>query len=1433
MAVTVTSQPGRYITDFRFEVAWAPGRTLARVGALWPSVGSLGFVAGTDRSPLPTLFFGAVRAAGAEPWLAQRMWHAVLLTLAATGTVAVARFFRAEIGWWHCIAGFTYMFSPVGIGLLLPSPIYAVYAVAPWVVASLLHGATNPHASWAWPALAALCLYFVAPVELPGTLYLVGLLPLFAILLVHDDRAPARAVVRWGLQTSCLVVPGLVYILVRSQMARGALERRLYITESPEAVASSTSWSETFRGLGHWLTYFRFGLTEPRPNFSSWLESPIVVLATFAVPLIAALALVLRPWRWVRLLFLIGALDLVIVVGFHPVGDPGPWGQLVRWLYDVAPPASSMRNTLKAGWVWALVIALLFGLVTERAIHWFRRRFVWSAAAAGACAVGLVVLGATPAFSGNLYPRSGVTEIPDYWQDAFDWLEAAPGTGSVIVLPGAAVASYRWGEPGDDIFEAFMPRPFLNPTVYQATGTAAGNLLFELNQHVADRDFQPRDLVPVLRRLGVRYILVRNDLFWQRSGLPRPATLDQLRSSPQLRLVASFGDPGENTLGPSPQRASSLERFLRGVEAQLPPVEIYELATVLPLPRVQTARSPLIVAGDGAAWTQLARAGMLESGPPIAYLSRLDDGQLLTALQRGSPVVITDTNARRRVTSSGLSANQSAPVFDRERTGSPSALFEAPGSVTTEYVPDALRIGSLEVAAEDPASRPSLAFDQRTETAWRPASLISPIGQGVTIDLREPTAITGVSVRTADLPRRLVTAVFVQADGGERVVFPIADGVGSVNLDGIEAERLTVGIAAVVGFGRTPIGFSEVEVQGLDLLVERKVPAEIFARAEANPRLAQALARAPLAYLFAREVGDGAAPIEVNLRRLFVTSASRSFSIRGAIELAAGERVAAGCVPWLAIDGVTVPVRIISFPSGIERSVDFESCEPVRLDSGEHTLAGTSFRRLNRVELRQQPSFAVTTETGGGALTVLRSAADELALLVPRSPNAQTVLTGRAFHPGWSATLEGVPIRVVELDTQAALIVPAGRGGDVVLTFGGQRSYGAALAVAGAMTLLGLHLLARRPIEWAPGWVSVAIDATTGRYDRAAFLVALVVAYLAGGPLLALAAMSAAAIGYAVSVRVVGVLCYILLGVAAVSTLLEADLLPSSGFATDRPVAGGAARLGVVCLAVAISLRRGSAFSRCDGLRGVAGRERHYPASAVLLALGVASAVAVLASAALGGTTRQIGAILALPFGGGVTTAFASQSADVVVAAPVHMAGALGPLSLGSLGALGIAGVLMGMGIAQHRVPLVPRFALGVGVGALVLVLRDPVAATTFGLVVLGGTSVRRSSALGHLLGAFMLGAAVAVMPEAALAVVAWLVIIARTHLVTWVQVGAVFLGTLIPVLAWWRWIASNFRTSVVIEAVDVLPGVVLTIGCLLALGLAALASVPERWESR
>lgn len=888
----LTNGWGRYVGDNRFEQYWAPARRIARSFSTWDGSRGLGRVR-EDFWPGATAPVAVLRGLGLPPWLAEHLWHGLLVATAGFGVVLLVRALRPQVGWEHVFAGLFYAFGPYSATFLIPSNLYLGYALAPWLVLCTLSGLrAQGRARWGWAAGFALLVFAGGNTDPPGVLY-VGLPVLLTAtyLVVVERSVPWRRALTWGGVTALLCVVVSAAALAKVWIAAATFAQRLGDTESPRVANLASSWPESWRGMGFWLSYFREDGRLARPQGDPYFSSTLVVLATFVPPVVALAVVWLSRWR-ARLLFAAMALAaLVVMVGAFPVGDPFPFGAAVLDAYDRFTLLSSFRGAYKAGAGLVLGVAVLFGVGVAAAARRAGRQATPLGAAVVVASLLVVGVAGTPFWTGGLYdPDRDMGEVPSYWTDALAYVDGLPGDGRVLVLPSSTRTQYRWGWTGDDVFDALLARPHAVDTAVPLSTPEAANLLAALSNRITDETYTVGSLPAIARRLGIEHVVIRNDLDWQAMGRPRPSQLQELRSDPGLRLDRTFGRNGENTttLGDEGELAEQ--------EANLAPVEVYEVLESAPGLAARAPAPPVLVSGDGEAWADLADLGLLEGTGPVRYTAQLDPEEATAALEQGGRPVITDTNRRRLTIVAGFEVDRSRTLAEGEDLGRPTrSLFGGEGTESVVRYEDATTIGTggteRSVSGYEPWVRPANAFDGDPDTAWRTPRLESPVGRSVRVDLREPATIESVTVSDARelLPGSEVAEVAVELSDGTVVPVSLAEtGTATVELDEpVEASWVRVRITAATGNVTDGAGISEVDL-GLDLVEEVQLPDDLVAAAAEDDELAAALADAPLTYAFSRVVGNGPVAEEPSLRRRFRTPATpdeRSYELSGRIGL--------------------------------------------------------------------------------------------------------------------------------------------------------------------------------------------------------------------------------------------------------------------------------------------------------------------------------------------------------------------------------------------------------------------------------------------------------------------------------------------------------------------------------------------------------------------
>jgi arabinofuranan 3-O-arabinosyltransferase len=179
-----------------------------------------------------------------------------------------------------------------------------------------------------------------------------------------------------------------------------------------------------------------------------------------------------------------------------------------------------------------------------------------------------------------------------------------------------------------------------------------------------------------------------------------------------------------------------------------------------------------------------------------------------------------------------------------------------------------------------------------------------------------------------------------------------------------------------------------------------------------------------------------------------------------------------GFGPVLRVDGRRYDTVVRGFIGDVVSAgpLHFESCSgPVRLGPGRHRVRLTSTEQFQPVTALLR---AARTSTARGSSTVPARA--RLLSEVTGSPTHQTMDVGagpasilsttRNTNRGWQATLNGKRLQTMVSDGWAqAWRLPAGSGGQLIITYGPQRAYliclYAGLAVAGLVLLTALVLL--------------------------------------------------------------------------------------------------------------------------------------------------------------------------------------------------------------------------------------------------------------------------------------------------------------------------------------------------------------------------------------
>jgi len=744
--------PGKIIADTKLDLAVNPAAFLAHAWTLWDpqEFGMLQQQAAGYLFPMGP-FFWLGRIAALEPWVIQRLWIGAVAVVAFLGIVRLAGRLGIGTPWTRVAAGFAYAASPAALPVIgALSNEFLPAAMLPWILLPLVDAGRGGRRGVA-AARSAVAVGLCGAVNATATIAV--LIP--AVLYVLTLRRPAprwRILAWWCPAVAAATLWWSVPLVLLSRYGVSWLP----YTESAAVTTSATGLSQTLRGAENWVSYlvvygqpwWQLGyrlVTGPVPIMLSGLVAGLG-LAGLARPRLPAR-------RFLICLLLIG---VVIIAAGHvgSLGNPlaGPVDQLING------PASPFRNVRKFDPLVRLPIAL--GLAHLLATVRLPRPRAVVATAAG-LAIGASAL---PAYTGGVALAGAFSQIPPYWVNAANWLNRHAGHQAVLVVPGAPFGQYLWGSPLDEVLQPLTSSAWAERDVAVLGSPGNERLLDAIDQRIAAGEGSA-GLTQLLARMGVRYVVVRDDLSRAMLAGTWPAQVNEA-------LVSS---PGITKVFQSAQfvGAAAADDAVSDLDPGYPAVVIYRVAGAEPVATVQPAAGTLRVYGGPESLLTLADEGLLGSRP---VLLNSDSAGLPAA---GS--VVTDS-LRRRVRNFGELRTSYSPTLTASQ---PARTYEAVGDYTepgwSRYLSVSRYEGIRGVTASSSAADigaipsqwasgllPYAAVDGDPRTMWESGSWAGPAGQWIRLRFVSPIDPGSIRVAFADRPSigPPVTQVVVRTAAG-------------------------------------------------------------------------------------------------------------------------------------------------------------------------------------------------------------------------------------------------------------------------------------------------------------------------------------------------------------------------------------------------------------------------------------------------------------------------------------------------------------------------------------------------------------------------------------------------------------------------------------------------------------------------------------------
>jgi arabinofuranan 3-O-arabinosyltransferase len=810
--IAFSQQSGYVVPDSKLDLTANPVGLLQRALHLWDPSGFFGQLQNQAYGYLVPAgpFFMVGDLVGLPDWAIQRAWWSLLLCVAFLGVAQLTQALGIGTPTTAIVAGVVYALSPRVVSVIGGVSVEVwPYALAPWVLLPLVlmtrHGGSPRRAA----ALSGLAVFAVGGVNAAATAMT---LVLPSLWLITRARSPQRrSLVGWWvlavtLATAWWVVP----LLLLGRYSPPFLDW----IEDAATTTAHTSLPETIAGFSHWLAHLATAGGPVWPAGFAMVTSAVVVLNAMILVALGVAGLA-HPAMPERVFLVLGVLSGLLLVGFGYVGDIA--GLAADWRQDLLDGVlSPLRNTHKFDAVLRLPLAL--GLAHALA----NVRLPGLSQDAGRQLLTVVTAAAVSATSGialvvGLAPPGGYRQIPDHWVQVADWLDEHDVGGRALVVPGASFARFDWGTTRDEPLQALGTTPW---GVRDAVPlSSAGNIrMLDAVERRLEAGRPSPGLADYLSRMGVSYLVVRNDLDRVSTGAPRPLQVrSALSGSPGLTLQRSFG----------PLVGGSVESPTRTVDGRLdfplPAVDVWRVSgDSSPLLRRVPVPQTSLVAGAPEVLLTLADLGIDVEASVIAG----DD----TAGLAGGPAVITDSLRLREVDYGGMRDNTSATL---ER-GAPLVLdrvvrdYLVPGTEGTESA--AVLEGVTAVTASssggdvrslrgrDPAHQPWSAIDGDPRTGWVSGDLQPAVGQWWQVDLDGPRTLSTVLLTLdadPDLGSPVRTMTVTTSSGQRTVEVDPSQPAQPIALPAGTTDRIRFTVDSVLTGDGGGVGILEVGIPGL------------------------------------------------------------------------------------------------------------------------------------------------------------------------------------------------------------------------------------------------------------------------------------------------------------------------------------------------------------------------------------------------------------------------------------------------------------------------------------------------------------------------------------------------------------------------------------------------------------------------------------------
>ena len=744
-------------------------------------------------------YYLLAHALDVPPWISERIWAWLVLVLGCEGGRRLARAMGLS-PWAAWVAGMAYGLNPrvisqvaVRSGEVLPG------AALPWVVLPIVLAMTGRLGVRRAALFSVVAFMFSGAVNGTAT---AAPLPLVFVILVWGIR---RKLAPWSLLRWW---SGLI-VLTSVWWAASLLRLNAYsppffdYVEDAKITTGTTGYTSSLRGSSNWVNYIFTGGYPTWPAGGEFAYTPLLVAGSGVLAAIGVIGLV--TWRspWRGPLAAAAAFALACLTVGHAWTGGSPLAPLVQSLLDGF--FALLRNVHKVDPVLRLPVAIGVGaafaalavrMQAARESGLRRRRFRVGLAIAGI--VGLTLGMTQPAIALNMR-TPGWDDVPDYWHQAAEYVEDAPGDERTWVIPGSGFGVQTWGWTMDEPISAVATSPWVTRSQVPLVPGETIRVLSRLEEFLAS-GAGSSNLGEMLARLGIGHVIVRHDLD------------PTLAESTSISLVSIAMARSE---GVTRETAFGTQDFG-------PAIEIYsvddEAAGSFAL---RSEEDVVTVAGASSDVIDAVGQGLVP--PDRAAVVQGDSGWDRPADVVGDAYRLRERNFGRVHDAEGpvlaagepLNADRIVPNYPGN-PGSRPVVARYIG--VEEVVASSSQAYTDELGQVRPEMAPFSAVDADPSSGWRTGYFADPVGEWLEIrfgEVRDLGRVRLTSEISSGLLDEVRTWAVTAGDESRKVKVDPFTGEAEVDLTGVRADRLRVTVDSVVGLRRgSPISLLDVDLPG-------------------------------------------------------------------------------------------------------------------------------------------------------------------------------------------------------------------------------------------------------------------------------------------------------------------------------------------------------------------------------------------------------------------------------------------------------------------------------------------------------------------------------------------------------------------------------------------------------------------------------------------